>query len=863
MKMTKHTLLILAALVLSSCTIGGNSNTTTSSSNGTSEDTSLPSSETDSSESTLSEEESLTSEESESQTSTEEDESSSEETPFSSEEEFSSEEIISSSEESLSSGEESSSSSESSQPATPEWIKVESVDDLVDGDRVILASSSFDAAAGEYNQSGYFAGTDAVCLEDYLDEVSEDVSIFTLGRNDSYWTIENEDGSYLGANGTSKSLGFDKGETNWNISISDGLATIASANTSYGRILYNATAGANRFANYTSKLTKSMVLPSLYHETDVDRIYPIDLSISGENVVSVGESTELSVTLLPEEANVKTIKWASEDGSIATVSGKGVVTGVSEGKTRISASAYSEAGKQDLTRYFEIEVKPVPVTGIELSEATKELKIGRGFTLEASVLPSNATNKNVTWSSSNETVATVSEGKVSAVAEGVTTITAKTEEGGFEATCEINVVATALDDWTIMLYICGSDLESQTESEAYGSGSSNPIGYASADIKEILANENQPDGVNILIETGGAKAWRKGTGFNIPSDKLARWHVRDQRLVQDAVLDNASMGETSTFQSFLEWGLTEYPAEKTGVILWNHGGAMSGVCYDENFDDDSLVNSEVQSALAGAFAKAERAAKLEFIGYDACLMAVQDIAYSNSKYFNYMVASEESEAGEGWDYTSWIDDVYAGTPTTTILKEICDGFIDAYDATYTAAGYDNDQTESYLDLSKIDAYYNAFENVAGELLSKVKSNKTAFTNMMKTVKTYADTWYSEDEYNELVNYYGYPSEWFTAEKEGKETYYLLHGYYMYATFDAMDFLNKIQANATFNNDYVAAAKEALAELIGYNRVGAQAGESHGLALVCPMTDMLDYNMNSHESSFTKWLKITSYMQSGR
>lgn len=87
----------------------------------------------------------------------------------------------------------------------------------------------------------------------------------------------------------------------------------------------------------------------------------------------------------------------------------------------------------------------------------------------------------------------------------------------------------------------------------------------------------------------------------INSKKLGRWHVEDRNLVQDEELNNANMGSTKTFQDFLEWGLTKYPAKKTGVIMWNHGGAMQGVCSDENYAGDTLLCSEVTEALKRAF----------------------------------------------------------------------------------------------------------------------------------------------------------------------------------------------------------------------------------------------------------------------
>ena len=61
------------------------------------------------------------------------------------------------------------------------------------------------------------------------------------------------------------------------------------------------------------------------------------------------------------------------------------------------------------------------------------------------------------------------------------------------------------------------------------------------------------------------------------------------------------MGSQTTLQSFVNWGMEEYPAEKTGLVLWNHGGAFEGCCYDENYSDDALEAQEITAAMENVF----------------------------------------------------------------------------------------------------------------------------------------------------------------------------------------------------------------------------------------------------------------------
>ena len=288
------------------------------------------------------------------------------------------------------------------------------------------------------------------------------------------------------------------------------------------------------------------------------------------------------------------------------------------------------------------------------------------------------------------------------------------------------------------------------------------------------------------------------------------------------------MGLTSTLQSFLEYGLNNYPADRTGLILWNHGGGMYGVCYDEKKSDDSLLNSEVKSAVSGALSNCGMSGqKLEWIGYDACLMQVQDVAEFNSQYFNYMVASEESEAGYGWDYDNWVDDLYAKKSTTTILKAIVDSFISDNGGANSSSG---DQTLSYLNLSYMSAYKTAWENMAIQLDSKLtSSNKSTFnTAIINNVKHYAD-----DDYD------------------------------YFCTFDAWDFVDKLANNSAFSSfridaTYTTAVKNAHANLVAYNLAQKGAGVSKGLCMYWANSSQysdVSTVYSTSQTNFTKWRQI--------
>ena len=148
--------------------------------------------------------------------------------------------------------------------------------------------------------------------------------------------------------------------------------------------------------------------------------------------LNVNETATLTATVSPDDASFKTVTWTSSDEAVATVSG-GVVTAVGVGEATITAQA------GDFTATCVVNVGDVPVTGITLNQSALDLLVNEKDTLTATVTPDNATDKTVTWTSSDEAVATVSGGVVTAVGAGEATITA--QAGEFSATCVVTVEA--------------------------------------------------------------------------------------------------------------------------------------------------------------------------------------------------------------------------------------------------------------------------------------------------------------------------------------------------------------------------------------------------------------------------------------
>ena len=214
------------------------------------------------------------------------------------------------------------------------------------------------------------------------------------------------------------------------------------------------------------------------------------------------------------------------------------------------------------------------------------------------------------------------------------------------------------DTVTIMVYLCGTDLESRS-------------GMGTSDLQEMAA-ANIGSKVNLLVYTGGCSSWRN---IIVSSRVNQVYQVMEggvKCLIKDA--GTASMTNPDNLAGYIQWSAKNFPADRYELILWDHGsGSVSGYGYDEkNKSSGSMTLSGIQSALE------KGGVKFDFIGFDACLMATTETALMLSNYADYMVASEETEPGVGWFYTDWLNALGKNTsiPTVQLGQKIVDSFVE-------------------------------------------------------------------------------------------------------------------------------------------------------------------------------------------
>jgi uncharacterized protein YjdB len=220
--------------------------------------------------------------------------------------------------------------------------------------------------------------------------------------------------------------------------------------------------------------------------TVVGPVIPTSVTLTPATLgLNIGETSPLTVEVLPVNATNKNVVYASSNTSVATVSNSGVVSGVNAGSAIITVTTVSGG----LTASSAITVTTIPVTGVTLAPTTLSVNVGSTGSLTPTVSPANATNKNVIWSSSNTTVATVNSlGVVSGVAEGSATITVTTINGGFTASCAVTVTGNCTFGTPIATALPTINNKSFNHAYVVGTGGPNLSNITNFTINWDLAN---------------------------------------------------------------------------------------------------------------------------------------------------------------------------------------------------------------------------------------------------------------------------------------------------------------------------------------------------------------------------------------
>ena len=333
------------------------------------------------------------------------------------------------------------------------------------------------------------------------------------------------------------------------------------------------------------------------------------------------------------------------------------------------------------------------------------------------------------------------------------------------------------DDVTIMIYICGSDLESEN-------------GMATADINEMLHANLNDEHVNIIIETGGAKKWNNSV---ISAKTNQRYRVTSKGLqVLDRDVGKKSMIDPNTLVDFIKFCAKNYPANRNFLIMWDHGGgSISGFGYDQSYSG-TMTLDKINNALK------KGGVKFDFVGFDACLMGTLETAVVTEPYADYLIASEEAEPGCGWYYTDWLSELSKNPSISTVelSKTLIDDFNNVCKRNYPGCN----TTLSIVDLAEFAGTVpEAFNAFSGELSGMLDAS----------------------EYKQVADARANAREFGTSAKVNH--------------IDLIDFANQIGTSKA--NAFVKALKGC----IKYNRTSVSMKNSNGLSIYFPYSSFKSMN----------------------
>lgn len=266
---------------------------------------------------------------------------------------------------------------------------------------------------------------------------------------------------------------------------------------------------------------------------------------------------------------------------------------------------------------------------------------------------------------------------------------------------------SADDSWLISWYVCGSDLESN-------------YGAASADIEELLETDLPPN-VRVLILAGGTHEWQNDL---FRENEINLYLYDEDGLHQVTQLDDADMGDGETLEGFLRYGAENFPADHNILVFWDHGGgSAAGVCADERTGNMLRLN-DIQEAFSAVYGENPAEPPFEVVGFDACLMASYETAAAIEKHARYMVASEEMEPGNGWNYDAWVGALSANPAMggAGIGEVICDTYL----AGCAEEDTEEEATLSVIDLARLPALRSAYEAYSREALARASNLSPAF-----------------------------------------------------------------------------------------------------------------------------------------
>lgn len=375
-------------------------------------------------------------------------------------------------------------------------------------------------------------------------------------------------------------------------------------------------------------------------------------------------------------------------------------------------------------------------------------------------------------------------------------------------------------EWTVMVYL---DADNNLESAGIDDINEMEMVGSSADVNIVV----QVDRIPYSVLASNNEGYLDDTSNNNWTNTRRYYITQDfdsvqinSQLISD--LGELNMGDPQTLIDFTTWAVTEYPAKKYLLVIWNHGGGFRStalskdIAWDDTSGGDKITMSELEHALSAI--SIQMGKNVDIVGMDACLMAMTEVAYQIKDYANILVASEENEPNDGWPYDTILEEL-VGDPTMS-STQLADTIVNRYIYSYTSF---DDVTQSAIDLSHMDTLATQLSNLALAIMS--------------------DTLTPTINYIDAANSSQYYSDW--------------------DFIDLYDFCNKVLTYSyNFQVKSIALSiQQTLVSsvVINSNFDGWSVSDSKGLSIYFPHVAYDNYYNNTNFAQDTKWDEMLSYL----
>jgi hypothetical protein len=203
------------------------------------------------------------------------------------------------------------------------------------------------------------------------------------------------------------------------------------------------------------------------------------------------------------------------------------------------------------------------------------------------------------------------------------------------------------DTWTVMVYLAAdNDLES----------------FAARDLNE-MESAILPANVNLVALVDRTPGYDSGNGNWTNTRRGTVVHDTRTGTVSSfagfETLGELNTGAAATLTDFIDWAAETSPADHYALVIWDHGGGLSGTCWDETSNGDNLTANELRNAIARSTVD-----RFDLVGFDACLQGMVEQAWDLADLAEVLVVSEELIPGTGWAYDRWLGELAADPQMT-------------------------------------------------------------------------------------------------------------------------------------------------------------------------------------------------------